>query len=45
MMLLRTYTCIVTGTRLSLTEQEIVDIKRNFHLHPPFNVLVSELTR
>jgi len=37
MMLFHTkYPCVVTGTRLNITEQEIVDVKRNFHLHPIF---------
>jgi len=33
MMLFHTkYSCVVTGTKLNITEQEIVDEKRNFRL-------------
>jgi len=28
------YLCVVTGTRLIITEQDIVDEKRNFRLYP-----------
>jgi len=39
-MLLHTkYHCVVTGTRLNINEQEIVDVKRNFRLHPLLQLL------
>jgi len=39
MMLFHTkYHFIVTGTTLNITEQEIVDVKRNFRLHPHYTI-------
>jgi len=36
MMFHSNYPCVVTGTRLNITEQEIMDVNRNFRLHPLF---------
>jgi len=40
---------VVTGTTLNITEQEIVDVKRNFRLHPlytggdrPYNLTILQ---
>jgi len=30
--------CVVTRTNLNITEQEIVDVKRNFRLHPHYTI-------
>jgi len=37
------YPYVLTGTRLNITEQEVMDVKRNFRLHPLSNVTLRNV--